>query len=62
MQILMIVCLAQAQLQRAQLVLHTYECRLNQRLERRRLRRRRMVSIKIVSVRHVNREQLSTFN
>ena len=25
----MIVCLAQAQLQRAQLVLHTYECHLN---------------------------------
>ena len=42
----MIVCLAQAQLQRAQLVLYTYECHLNERLERRRLRRRRADSNK----------------
>ena len=52
MRILMIVCLAQTQLQRAQLVLHTYQCRFNQRLERRRLR----IRIKLVSLRHVNRE------
>ena len=62
MQILMIVRLAQAQLQRAQLVLHTYECRLNQRLERRRLRRRRTDSNKTSFRAACEPRSTSTFN